>query len=386
MAEQNNNQVTSYKMIKLEDFFELQLKIYKLIGLNIIPLEITSRRTKIKEILMKWYFFACYIGMWITITMFAIRLVIDIKNLHVVVRILPHVTLFPYNVFKASLFFTKRKSILNILEKLRISFPSTQAEQEKCNLQSRLKWFLIIYKIYIVFLYTIVFSAAFGILYELIFNNVRKQAVAVWFPFDDTANNFNWIISLLWLTWDATNVAVNVMSADFYLFADIFVLSTEFIIIGEDIKNALNEGRVTDLRKHVIRHQELIEISNDIESLFTFIFFYTIIQGAVAISACGFQILTSTSLADLLFSISYTAFSLSQVFLFCYYGEALITASGDVGQKILESNWYDLKDIGVKKSILFVIMRSQKPCMFSGFGSVSLSIETFSDVSMAFLE
>jgi len=182
------------------------------------------------------------------------------------------------------------------------------------------------------------------------------------------------------MIWTVSNSALNVISADFYLFANILVLSIEFNIIGEDIKNAINEGRVTSLRKILIRHKELIEICDDIKSLFTFTFFY--IQGAIAISACGFQMLTATSSIDLLFSISYTAFFFNQVFFYCFYGEKLITASQDVGQKILDSNLHELKDIGVKKSILFIIIRSQKPCMLSGFGSVSLSIETFSHVSL----
>ena len=136
MADQT--QATAYNMIKFEDFFELPLKTYKLIGLNIIPSEITSRRTKVIEKLMKWYFFACFIGIWLMIIQFVIRLVIDINNFHVVVRVLPNITIFPYNCYKGILFMTKRKKILNILDKLRISFPSTQIEQEKCNLQSRL--------------------------------------------------------------------------------------------------------------------------------------------------------------------------------------------------------------------------------------------------------
>ncbi|KAL7041059.1 hypothetical protein ACKWTF_000606 [Chironomus riparius] len=375
-------EVSPYKAIKLEDFFEFQLKIFKLIGLNIIPIEITSLRTKIIEKLMKYYFFACIIGIWLTIIQFGIRLIIDINNLDVVVRILPNITIFPYNCSKGILFFTKRKNILDILEKLRNSFPTTRVEQQKCNLQGRLKWFLIVYKVYIVFYLATISSATIGMLYQLIFNNIRKPAVEIWFPFDDTANDRNLILSLLWLIWTVPNAAVNVISADFYLFAIVLILSTEFNIFAEDIRKAINKGQTSNLRELLVHHQLLIEISENIKTLFTFIFFYTFIQGAVSISSCGFQLLTAPSLADLLYSISYTACSLSQVFLYCFYGEKLNTASQDVGKRILDSKWYELKNIRMKKSMLFIIMRSQKPCMLSGFGFVSLSIEAFSSVSL----
>ena len=377
MADQT--QATAYNMIKFEDFFELPLKTYKLIGLNIIPSEITSRRTKVIEKLMKWYFFACFIGIWLMIIQFVIRLVIDINNFHVVVRVLPNITIFPYNCYKGILFMTKRKKILNILDKLRISFPSTQIEQEKCNLQSHLKLFHISYKIYIVCFFASMSSSLSLVFYQLIFYNIRVAAVVIWFPFDFTANNLNFNLSALWLTWTVSNAALTMIAADLYLFANILVLSTEFSIISKDIKNAINEGQVTNLGELFIRHQELISISDDIKSLFTFIFFF--IQGAVSISSSGFQLLTATGLADLLSAITYAACPLTQVYLYCFYGEKLITASQDVTRNILESNWYEIKDNAVKKSILFVIMRSQKACMFSGFGSVSLSIETFSNVS-----
>jgi len=177
MADQNNNQVTSYKYIKLEDFFELQLKIYKFIGLNIIPLETTSRLEKIIEILMKLYFFVCFIGMCLVVIQFGVRLVIDINNLYVVARVLPNITVFPYNCYKGILFLTKRKKILSILEKLRISFPTTQVEQQKCNLQIRLRSFINFFKIYIVIFFATILLAVMKVLYQLIFNNIRKQAV-----------------------------------------------------------------------------------------------------------------------------------------------------------------------------------------------------------------
>ncbi|KAL7041058.1 hypothetical protein ACKWTF_000605 [Chironomus riparius] len=100
-------------------------------------MKITSQRTKNKEHLMKCYFFVCFIGMWLITFQFGISLIVEIHNLQLVAKILPNITVFPYNSSKTTLFFTKRKEILDILDKLKISFPSTQVEQQKCNLQRR---------------------------------------------------------------------------------------------------------------------------------------------------------------------------------------------------------------------------------------------------------
>ena len=382
MATQNSNQVKPYKVIKLEDFFEVQLKMFKLIGFNIIPLEITSARTKIVEKLMKYYYFSCIFGDCLLVIQFGAQLLTNFNKLDVVVRALPNVTVFPYNFSKAILFYTKRKKILHILEEMRISFPATQSEQQYCNLKGRLKWFITLCKYYIVIYFGTVTAGIIIMITGLIFQNIRKQSVEIWYPFDDTANNLKFIPTIFWLTWTAYNAAFNAISSDFYIFASALVLSIEFSILGEELKNAINDGKIDNLREIIVRHQELIEISNDMKSLFTFIIFYTFLQGALSISFCGFQMLTATSEADLFYLVLYTLSSLGQVYLFCYFGEKLITATQDVNRNILESNWYELKDVSVKKSILFVILRSQKACELSGFGFVSLSVATFSNVSI----
>jgi gustatory receptor len=261
-----------------------------------------------------------------------------------------------------------------------MSFPSTQADQESSKLQSHLKLFNMIYKIYILFYYVDISSAMSGTVYQLIFKNVRKIPISIWFPFDFTATNRIFIHTLIWGFWTISNACVNVIAADFFIFAIVFVLALEFEIVGENLKNAINENKISNMWKFVDKHQELIDINEDIKSLFSIIFFYTFLQAAVSISSCGFLLFTAPNIADLIFSIAYTACSLSQVFLYCFFGEKLISSSQNVGNNILNSNWYDLEDVGIKKSLILIVMRSQKACVLSGFGFVSLTIETFSNV------
>lgn len=380
MEIENNNQETDDKIIKLEEFFELQLLIYKLIGLNIVPMKITSFRTKILDKLMKYYFFACIFGLILLILQFVVQLWIDIRNVQVIVRILPNIVLFPYNCCKGILFFVKRKKILELWDKLKISFPTTKADQQTCQLEAHSNWFKLFFKIYVLFYMTSFSSAVLGVLYLVIFKDVRKLTCEIWYPFDYTANNLNLIYSLMWGSWPLTTAAINVIAADFYLFANVFILSIEFGLIGKNIKKFINEGQKENLQEILKRHQELFKISDDIKSLFTFIFFYTFIQGAVSISSCGFQLFAAEYITDTIFSICYTASSVSQVFLYCYFGEKLKTTSEDISNNIFESNWYELKDIEMKKDVLFIAMRSQKACVLSGFGFVTLTIDTFSNV------
>lgn len=380
MSAENNCQRTSYKIIRLEDFFELQLKTFKLLGLNIVPMKITSAQSKIKDLLMKYYFFACIFGFFLLIFQFAI--LIDVTNVLVVVRTLPNVVLYPYNCCKGLLFFIVRKRILQLWDKLKLSFPTTQIDQQNFKLDAQFKRFRLFFKTYSSFYLATLSFALFGVFYQLIVEHIMELPIFMWFPYNYTKNIFVFICTVIYGFWTNTNACICVVGADFLIFAFVFLLAIEFEIIGENLKNAINGNQTEILHKYIDHHQELFEIGAGISSLFTFIFFYTILQAAVSISSCGFLLLTSQNPADFMFSMSYTTSSFYQVFLYCYFGEKLITASENVGNNILDSNWYEMKDAGMKKSILIVVMRSQKACKLSGFGFVSLTIETFSNVSL----
>jgi len=381
MTTQNANQEANSKIIKLEDFFKIQLKVFKLIGLNVIPLKAASVRAKVLDKLMRWYFYACIISIFVLIIQFSVKLVIDINKFDVVLRILPSIILFPYNCSKGILFFVHRKRVLKIIEKLQVSFPSTQTAQQSSKMDNHLNLFVMIYKIYILFYSVTMTSAMSEVIYLLIFKKIRQFPLEIWFPYDYNANNLIFISTLVLSFWAISNACVNVIAADFFIFAIVDILVLEFKIVGENIKKAINAKEVSSLRALLVQHQELIDISNDIKSLFSFIFFYTFIQGAVSIASSGFQLITAPTISVLLYSLSYAAVPLTQVFLYCHFGEKLITESAGVSETILDSNWYHLDDIKVKKSILLIIVRTQKACTLSGYGLVSLSIETLSNVS-----
>ena len=171
------------------------------------------------------------------------------------------------------------------------------------------------------------------------------------------------------------------IAVDLFLCALFLILSIEFEIIGEHMKEAVNKKEISKLHEFISQHQDLIRMHEDIKSSFDFIFFCTFVQGAASISSSGFQLLTAVTTGDLVYALMLAATSIVQVYLYCYFGEKLILESNGVGEKVLASNWNDIEDNRVKKSILMIVFRSQRACKLSGYGFVSLSVETFSNVS-----
>ena len=261
------------------------------------------------------------------------------------------------------------------------NFPVSKFTQEKFNLQKKLNEFIRNNKIFGIFYFFLVSSVSVGSGYHLIINGYRKQLVEIWFPFDDTGNNFSFIITSVWIVWIATSLCLILASADFFIFGLVLVLSLEFDVLSDDIKSAIEEGNGRKLREMFVRHQKLMDIYNELDLLFRFYFFYTFFQGAVAVSTSGFQLLISSDIVELTYCVSYSGGSISQIFLYCYYGDKLMKSSIGVSKSIADSNWYDLNDNKLKMDLKFMMLRAQKPCALSAYRVVTLSKETFSTVS-----
>ncbi|XP_018301281.1 odorant receptor 4-like [Mycetomoellerius zeteki] len=68
-----------------------------------------------------------------------------------------------------------------------------------------------------------------------------------------------------------------------------------------------------------------------------------------------------------------------EVFILCFAGEYLNFKSKSIANAAYESLWYNLLS-NQKKTIIFVIMRSQKQIMITAGRITNLSLETFTRI------
>lgn len=94
-----------------EDFFKLQILIFRVVGFYFIPSETATVRSKIINKLMKIQFWMCLTNIFVFIATFYIRLKFEIRNLKKIVKILPNATNIPYNITKCELKIMKEKNV-----------------------------------------------------------------------------------------------------------------------------------------------------------------------------------------------------------------------------------------------------------------------------------
>ena len=90
----------------------------------------------------------------------------------------------------------------------------------------------------------------------------------------------------------------------------------------------------------------------------------------------------ATDLAMLMFDIAYLITIAFQVWLLCYFGQKLIDSSAAVAEGIYESDWMDIDDDEVKKYVVVIMLRAQRPKKLSAMCYADISLETFTTVRL----
>ncbi|XP_036141370.1 uncharacterized protein LOC105831971 [Monomorium pharaonis] len=128
------------------------------------------------------------------------------------------------------------------------------------------------------------------------------------------------------------------------------------------------------------RHQKIIDLSDDIEDLFSNIALLQFIWNTMVICCIGFVIVISIGTEEGTTMITkslifYVAITL-EAFVFCYAGEYLSAKSKSIGDAAYECLWYDLTPSECRV-LLFLILRSQKRLTITAGKITDLSLEGF---------
>ncbi|XP_071644351.1 odorant receptor 13a-like [Temnothorax longispinosus] len=134
------------------------------------------------------------------------------------------------------------------------------------------------------------------------------------------------------------------------------------------------------------RHQKIITLSDDIESLFSSIALMQLLWNTLIICFTGFMIIialsTNKGAMVLIKSIFLYIAKTLEVFVFCYAGEFLSFKSKSISDAIYESLWYNMVPSN-SRIMLFIMMRSQKRLTITAGKIFDLTLEGFMSVMKA---
>nr|WPO56471.1 odorant receptor [Leucinodes orbonalis] len=177
-------------------------------------------------------------------------------------------------------------------------------------------------------------------------------------------------------------VGCNVFGSDSLFYAVCIYIQMHFRILCHRLENIVTQSRektTEDLTNAVKRHQQLIDLVDQVESLYTKSTLFNIVTSSVLICLSGFII---TMVADVSIVISFVTFlfmNLSQISLLCFFGDMLMLSSTRVSSAVYNSLWYET-DTRTKKSMLLILMRAQKPCKLTACKFADLNLSAFTTI------
>ncbi|XP_032669914.1 odorant receptor 4-like isoform X1 [Odontomachus brunneus] len=138
--------------------------------------------------------------------------------------------------------------------------------------------------------------------------------------------------------------------------------------------------------KIVKRHQKIIDLSKNVENLYTHIALLQFASNTIMICSLAFLIVSAIGTPDaveqIMRSLLFYAITNLEAFMFCFAGEYLRNKSKAVGVAAYNCAWYNLKPED-SRLLLFVILRSQKQLALTVGKMTDLSLEYFASIMNA---
>ncbi|XP_011631563.1 odorant receptor 4-like isoform X2 [Pogonomyrmex barbatus] len=153
------------------------------------------------------------------------------------------------------------------------------------------------------------------------------------------------------------------------------------------IGNKERSESISNMTSKIIRkHQKIINFSEYIEDLYTYIALVQFTSNTVLICSLGFLIITAIGSPDatehIVRSLLFYIVTNLEAFIFCYAGEYLKNKSKAIGMAAYNSAWYEMKPEN-SRNLIFVILRAQKQLTLTVGKIMDLSLESFTNIMKA---
>ncbi|XP_025262105.1 odorant receptor 49b isoform X2 [Camponotus floridanus] len=157
-------------------------------------------------------------------------------------------------------------------------------------------------------------------------------------------------------------------------------------LLMEAEKNSKSDEDLVVREKTIIRdliyhHLYVYKFAYMVNATFTMMIFvqFSFISLVLCMSIYKLSAMKSLFTLDFAYTFSYLCSMLTQIFLYCWYGNEVSLKSIDVSTAIYEMDWTTLR-IRVMKDLMIIMMRASKPVKISSGYIVTLSTESFMSI------
>ncbi|XP_043654762.1 putative odorant receptor 92a [Drosophila teissieri] len=284
-----------------------------------------------------------------------------------------------------------RKRLVRLLDDLKEIFPLDVEVQRKYNVSFYRTHMNRVMTLFTILCMTYTSSFSFypaiksTIKYYLMGSEIfeRNYGFHILFPYDAETDLTVYWFSYWGLAHCAYVAGVSYVCVDLVLIATITQLTMHFNFIANDLEayeggDHTDEENIKYLQDLVVYHARALDLSEEVNNIFSFLILWNFIAASLVICFAGFQI-TASNVEDIVLYFIFFSASLVQVFVVCYYGDEMISSSSRIGHSAFNQNWLPCST-KYKRILQFIIARSQKPASIRPPTFPPISFNTFMKV------
>lgn len=371
--------------IAIKDFTNYPSIALKIIGFDLFPSDSNTWMVKCLQVVRNIWFWNVVISIGVADFFILTYVASHYDDLLEVSGIASNSANSQLVIVRAVAIYHHKDLLMKLFHSLGEIFPATRSAQRKHNIRKyfrSFKAFVIGYTC--IFLVLFVAITVKGIV-EFILTGQAELPCKMWMPFDQ--NEFYpavyfWMLIVAWTT------GFGSLSTDLLIISLLTLTSIGFDNIKRDLeslKDVPEEKKAKLVGKFVVQHNQLIDISKNLEKIFSLSILLNFVQSSLMICFLAFQISTTDDTRVVLQFTAYLATILSQIFMICHFGQKLINSSSDVASGVYNCGWQDMKDVKLRRSVLLLLLRAQKPERLTARGFRVISIESCSGVRKSFV-
>ncbi|KAL6267442.1 hypothetical protein P5V15_000518 [Pogonomyrmex californicus] len=223
----------------------------------------------------------------------------------------------------------------------------------------------------------------------------RPMLYSAYFPFDITPRPIFELISTCQCL-SAYTAAVSYTGSDSFISMLVLHTCGQFQNLHGRLKNLADEpGGIktskefkSELRRIIKRHEHLNWFAKTIEESFNMVLLIQMLSCTIQLCFQGFQVFSilineeenGSVTFEFIFLLSYIAFILVHLYIYCYVGEKLIVQSTNMGFAAYESNWFNVAGKEARDLLLIMRRSATRPlCLTAGKFSI-FSLQMFSTI------
>ncbi|KAJ3663548.1 hypothetical protein Zmor_007801 [Zophobas morio] len=242
--------------------------------------------------------------------------------------------------------------------------------------QPNLDFWKTIYKMFMVMaLGGNIFWAAFPLLDKA--NEANRLPFLAWYPYDTNISPYyeitytHQVLTYTYICFTHINIDTLIAALNMYI-------TSQFDILCDNLRKLhFSDNVKTNLVKCIKHHWLILRFAEKANQFFEWIILIQFFISVIIVGITLFQItIVAPFSTEFLFLITYGVAVVTQIFMYCWFGNEVQVKSNIVSFAIYESKWPDFSK-EIQKYVWFFMFRSQTPVKMSALNVFYLSLESF---------